>query len=125
MAVLGFFRYRDDKIRDAKRTELVRVHEQIAGTAPAGQGGRGAPKPTDPEVIRTKEDAKKRQDRIVNEIAALEKGRSSTRDFMQVILSLLLTVVSLCVILLKRYPPKDKHWAYGTIGTVLGFWIHF
>jgi hypothetical protein len=31
---------------------------------------------------------------------------------------------SLHVILAKRYGPKDKHWAYATIGTIIGFWLN-
>jgi hypothetical protein len=23
----------------------------------------------------------------------------------------------------KRYGPKEKHWAYGAVGTVVGFWL--
>jgi succinate dehydrogenase hydrophobic anchor subunit len=45
------------------------------------------------------------------------------RDTMQIILSLALTAASLYIILSHQYEPKDTHWAYGTIGTVLGFWL--
>jgi hypothetical protein len=45
------------------------------------------------------------------------------RSIMQVAFSLVLTTASLFVILSKRYQPKDKHWAYTTIGTILGFWL--
>ena len=31
---------------------------------------------------------------------------------------------SLFVILAKRYGPKEKHWAYATIGTIIGYWLH-
>lgn len=30
---------------------------------------------------------------------------------------------SLFIILSNRYGPKDKHWAYATVGTVLGYWL--
>jgi hypothetical protein len=45
------------------------------------------------------------------------------RSIMQVMLSLALTPASLFIIISKDYGPKDKHWAYATIGTVVGFWL--
>jgi hypothetical protein len=36
---------------------------------------------------------------------------------------LVLVVASLWVILKRSYRPADKHWAYGTIGMVIGFWF--
>lgn len=48
---------------------------------------------------------------------------SGPSDTMQIVLSIILTVASLFVVLNKGYGPKDKHWAYSTIGTVLGFWL--
>jgi hypothetical protein len=42
---------------------------------------------------------------------------------MRVAVSLLVLGASLFVILSKRYGPKDKHWAYATVGTLLGFWL--
>jgi hypothetical protein len=43
---------------------------------------------------------------------------------VQVLISGVLLMVSLFVVLSSAYGPKDKHWAYGTIGTLLGFWLH-
>jgi hypothetical protein len=37
--------------------------------------------------------------------------------------SLIVLLAALFVILSKRYPPKVEHWAYATVGTVLGFWL--
>ena len=37
-------------------------------------------------------------------------------------LSVMLLGASLFFILAERYGPKDKHWAYGTVGTIIGFW---
>src|SRR5487761_111495 len=42
---------------------------------------------------------------------------------MQVIISVGAGIASLFVILSKRYGPKDKHWAYGTVGIIIGFWL--
>jgi hypothetical protein len=42
---------------------------------------------------------------------------------MQIAVSLVLLVATLFVILAQRFAPKDKHWAYTTLGTVIGFWL--
>jgi hypothetical protein len=42
---------------------------------------------------------------------------------MQVIVSLVILGGALFIILSERYDPKDKHWAYGSVGTILGFWL--
>jgi hypothetical protein len=36
-----------------------------------------------------------------------------------------IAVLSAClfIILAKRYAPKDKHWAYATAGTIVGYWL--
>jgi hypothetical protein len=48
---------------------------------------------------------------------------SPYRDPVQIIISALLLVVSLFVILSKKYGPKEQHWAFATIGTLIGFWF--
>ena len=42
-------------------------------------------------------------------------------SIMQVVVTLMLGGTSIVVILAKRYGPKDKHWAYATLGTILGY----
>ena len=42
---------------------------------------------------------------------------------MQVAVSGVVGAAALFVILSTRYGPKDKHWAYATVGTLLGFWL--
>lgn len=32
-------------------------------------------------------------------------------------------VACLFVIFSKRYEPTERHWAYGALGTILGFWL--
>lgn len=44
-------------------------------------------------------------------------------EAMGIGLSAVLTGASLFVILRKDYGAKDNHWAYATIGTILGFWL--
>jgi hypothetical protein len=39
------------------------------------------------------------------------------------LVSLIVLTAALWVILSKKYPPKVEHWAYATVGTVLGFWL--
>ena len=45
------------------------------------------------------------------------------RVLVQVVLSILLAVVSLLVIRSERYGPTSRHWAYGALGVLLGFWL--
>jgi len=42
---------------------------------------------------------------------------------MQIVLTCIVGLASLYVILAARYGPKDKHWAYATVGTLIGFWL--
>ena len=47
----------------------------------------------------------------------------SPSDWVRVGISLVLLLAALWVILSKRYVPTDRHWAYGTIGTIVGYWL--
>lgn len=42
---------------------------------------------------------------------------------ISVVISLIVLAPALWVILSKRYSPREKHWAYATIGTIVGFWL--
>jgi hypothetical protein len=44
-------------------------------------------------------------------------------DAVQIVTSCLLFAASLFVILSSGYGPKDKPWAYATIGMLVGFWL--
>jgi hypothetical protein len=48
---------------------------------------------------------------------------SDTRTAMQIIVSLCLLGASLVVILSSGFDPNVKHWAFATVGTILGFWL--
>jgi hypothetical protein len=48
---------------------------------------------------------------------------SLLKEWIQIGITLLLLAASLFVILSSRYGPKDKHWAYATVGTLIGFWL--
>lgn len=47
----------------------------------------------------------------------------ASRQLVAPLISLLLSVASLIIILSKRYRSQSEKWAYGTLGTVLGFWL--
>jgi cell division protein FtsL len=42
---------------------------------------------------------------------------------MQVLISLVVLAGALYIILSMKYDAKDKHWAYGSIGTIIGYWL--
>jgi hypothetical protein len=57
-------------------------------------------------------------------IGSAELGPSfAPRDIVQVIITVLLLGSSLYVILSRKYSAQDQNWAYGTVGTLLGFWL--
>ena len=41
----------------------------------------------------------------------------------QIGISVFLGAPAIFVVLSKRYQPREKHWAYSTLGTILGFWL--
>jgi hypothetical protein len=43
--------------------------------------------------------------------------------WVRVAMSFCLLGAALYIILSKRFQPKDKHWAYGLIGILLGYWL--
>ena len=53
----------------------------------------------------------------------IDEGPFSTRMIVQILLSVLLAALSLFVILSDRYGANQRHWAYGTMGALLGFWL--
>jgi hypothetical protein len=48
---------------------------------------------------------------------------SSLVTIVRISFSILLLCASLYVILFSKVDPTQKHWAYGTIGTIVGFWF--
>jgi hypothetical protein len=46
------------------------------------------------------------------------------KNSMRALISLVLLGTSLIVIITERYSEKDKNWAYGTVGALVGFWLH-
>jgi hypothetical protein len=45
-------------------------------------------------------------------------------DIIRLAVTLLIVIPALIVILDKRYSRNEKHWAYGIVGTILGYWLH-
>jgi hypothetical protein len=43
--------------------------------------------------------------------------------WVRVAISFCVLACALFVILSKRYTPTQKHWAYATLGTLLGYWL--
>ena len=57
--------------------------------------------------------------------AVIGTGWRDPQFTMQAVVTCFVLAASLFVILAKRDSAKDKHWAYATVGTILGFWLHF
>jgi hypothetical protein len=45
------------------------------------------------------------------------------RDVMIVVISVIVLGCSLFVILSKRYDDATQKWAFGAVGTIIGFWL--
>lgn len=43
---------------------------------------------------------------------------------MKVIVSLLILIPALCKIMGNKNNTNDKKWAYGVVGTILGYWLN-
>ena len=46
-----------------------------------------------------------------------------TRTTMQVFISLIVLAAALFVILSKKYESDTQKWAFGIVGTVVGYWL--
>jgi hypothetical protein len=42
---------------------------------------------------------------------------------VQAAMTVIFVGACLYVIVSKRYGPTERHWAFGTLGTILGFWL--
>jgi hypothetical protein len=42
---------------------------------------------------------------------------------VQIGVSVFLGVPAIYMVLSKRYTPREKNWAYSTLGLILGFWL--
>jgi hypothetical protein len=57
------------------------------------------------------------------EFADLPEPLIMIRNLMQIAVSIIVLIAALFVVLGRRYMPQEKHWAYGAVGTILGFWL--
>jgi hypothetical protein len=46
-----------------------------------------------------------------------------TRDLMQMVVTVIFSAAALLAIFSKRLKPADKNWAYGAVGSILGYWL--
>lgn len=49
--------------------------------------------------------------------------RQTTRKGIQMLLTLALMAAAFFIIVSKRYDLKDKRWAYGIVGMIVGYWL--
>lgn len=80
------------------------------------------------EKAAADEETARKAQQAEDEAEAKEKQAVERRDhflkaFVPVAVTLRLLVGALFVILSKRYTPADRHWAYATVGTLLGYWL--
>jgi len=50
-------------------------------------------------------------------------ARADTRTIMQVVISVVVLAAALYVILSDAYEADTQKWAYGIVGTVVGYWL--
>jgi hypothetical protein len=48
---------------------------------------------------------------------------NALRPVMQAGISTVFLGCALVIVMSHAYDPQEKHWAYGTLGTILGFWL--
>jgi hypothetical protein len=52
-----------------------------------------------------------------------DEAGGGSRTIMQIAVSILLLGAALFVILSQRYDDSSKHWAFATVGTIIGYWL--
>jgi hypothetical protein len=132
-----------DVEREEKLKE-VREHFKVEGaTLPGDPGGLEPPRKPPGKKIRRDIDfgglhsesrtkvTVRTSGRIADEkfqwlnVARHEPKRAfaDDRGIMRMVLSIALTGACLFVVLSGRYEPNAQHWAYSTLGTIVGFWM--
>ena len=63
--------------------------------------------------------------RTTDGISKRDKARSAfdPRTIMQIVVSLTILGCAVYIVLSRSYDPQEKHWAYGSAGTILGYWL--
>ena len=57
------------------------------------------------------------------DVAKTKPYRDMVEYFVRPAISLIVLIAGLFVILSKRYEADQEKWAFGSLGTVLGFWL--
>ena len=56
-----------------------------------------------------------------------ERRRRELFDWKDAVIRAAVSLVTMSaaifIVLSPTYSPQDKHWAYGTLGTILGYWL--
>jgi hypothetical protein len=52
-----------------------------------------------------------------------QRDRDQAKNFVIIAISLIVLVCGVVIVMLERYDEKQKHWAYATVGTIVGFWL--
>jgi hypothetical protein len=68
---------------------------------------------------------------VIFSTIALQKPWFSITDadkafylIMQAVVTIAAGGIAGYIILKRKYAARDKHWAYATLGTLLGYWLH-
>ena len=62
--------------------------------------------------------------RDFDSVALGDNGLRFTKEHLEIIVTCPLALSAICVIVMKRFGPKDKYWAYVTLGALTGFGLH-
>ena len=60
---------------------------------------------------------------VLSKLQQVSDGRVGFDLILQILISLVLLGAGLYVILSKQYGAADTNWAYGMVGTVVGYWL--
>jgi hypothetical protein len=62
-------------------------------------------------------------ERLAHMSASARASHNDGLDPMSICVSIIVLIAGLWVILSKRYVATDRHWAYGAVGTIIGYWL--
>lgn len=84
----------------------------------------------DPQVQEEIESVKNDISSLANKIQSLSEKKKKIeklayldKETLRGLISLLITIASLFIILSKTYKDESEKWAFGAIGTVMGYWF--
>lgn len=87
-------------------------------------------KETDPVIEKEIEGINSELSKLSYEINSLAERRAKIDNFIDVdkesfrgLLSLLILLSALYVVLARSYGPESQKWAFGAVGTIMGYWF--